>query len=513
MNHPNIAAIHGLEESEGTHYLVLELVPGETLAERISRGPIPVEEAIEIATKIAEALEEAHEQGIVHRDLKPANIKQTDDGKIKVLDFGLAKAFAKESPEADSSMSPTLTRDATRVGVILGTAAYMSPEQAKGKRVDKRTDVWAFGAVVYEMLTGKRAFAGEDVSDTLAAVLRAEPGFDALPAETPASLRRALRLCLTKDVKQRFHAMGDVRLMLEGALEPEQPLGRAGPSPPAPPARVRTAAVLLLGVATGAAAIWFLSSREPSPKPMVRRAEIVLPPSERLFYGAGIGRPVIVSPQGTHLVYAARRESSVRQLFVRRFDTDLATPIPGTERALQFFFSPEGDWLGFFADGKLKKVALSGDVLKELCDVTYPLGGDWGRDEVIYFASSAWRDGELDPLLSGLFRIPSDGGVPEQLVTAEGEHADAAHRWPHILPKGDGVLYTSYARDTFSSNIVFQSLLTGESRVLIENGANPVYLLTGHILFRRDDALLGQRLLMPSATRSMAIPLRWLTGS
>ena len=249
----------------------------------------------------------------------------------------------------------------------------MSPEQAKGKRVDKRTDVWAFGAVVYEMLTGKRAFAGEDVSDTLAAVLRAEPCFDALPAETPASLRLALRLCLTKDVKQRFHSMGDVRLMLEGALEPEQPLGRARPSRPAPPAQVRTAAVLLLGVAMGAAAIWFVSSREPAPEPMVRRAEIVLPPSERLFYGAGVGRPVIVSPQGTHLVYAARRESPVRQLFVRRFDTDLATPTPGTERALQFFFSPDGDWLGFFADGKLKKVALSGDVLKELCDVTSEL--------------------------------------------------------------------------------------------------------------------------------------------
>ena len=219
LNHPNIASIYGLEQSESTHYLVLELVPGETLAERISRGPIPLEEALDIATKIAEALEEAHEQGIVHRDLKPANVKQTEDGKIKVLDFGLAKAFVDDATEADSSMSPTLTRDATRVGVILGTAAYMSPEQAKGKRVDKRADVWAFGVVLYEMLTGKRAFAGEDVSDTLAYVLTKEPEWEALPANAPDSLRQGLRLCITKDSKQRARDIGDVRLAMKGAFE------------------------------------------------------------------------------------------------------------------------------------------------------------------------------------------------------------------------------------------------------------------------------------------------------
>ena len=224
LNHPNIASIYGLEQSDSTHYFVLELVPGETLAERIARGPIPLDEAVEIATKIAEALEEAREQGIVHRDLKPANLKQTEDGKIKVLDFGLAKVFQEETPDADSSMSPTLTRDATWDGVILGTAAYMSPEQAKGRRVDKRPDVWAFGVVLYEMLTGKRAFAGEDVFDTLAYVLRKEPAWEALPAETPAELRQALRVCLTKDPKRRARDIADVRLAIDGAFRGEQTL-------------------------------------------------------------------------------------------------------------------------------------------------------------------------------------------------------------------------------------------------------------------------------------------------
>ena len=203
LNHPNIASIYGLEQSDETHYLVLELVPGETLAERISRGPIPLEEVLDIATQMAEALEEAHEHGIVHRDLKPANVKQTEDGKIKVLDYGLAKVFQEETPEADSSMSPTLTRDVTRVGVILGTAAYMSPEQARGKPVDRRTDIWAFGAVLFEMLTGTKPFPGDDISQTLARVIDREPDWSALPATVPPSLATYLRRCLQKDPRQR----------------------------------------------------------------------------------------------------------------------------------------------------------------------------------------------------------------------------------------------------------------------------------------------------------------------
>ena len=222
LNHPNIASIYSLEQSGNIHYLVLELVPGETLAERISRGPIPLEEALDIATQMAEALEEAHEQGIVHRDLKPANVKQTEDGKIKVLDYGLAKVFQEETPEADSSMSPTLTRDATRVGVILGTATYMSPEQAKGKKVDKRTDIFAFGAVLYEMLTGKKAFRGDDVSEVLASVINLEPDWNALPRNNQR-LSELIRRCLEKDPNKRRRDIGDVRLDLEDAVGAETP--------------------------------------------------------------------------------------------------------------------------------------------------------------------------------------------------------------------------------------------------------------------------------------------------
>ena len=271
LNHPNIASIYGLEQSGNIHYLVLELVPGETLAERISRGPIPLEEALDIATQMAEALEEAHEQGIVHRDLKPANVKQTEDGKIKVLDYGLAKVFQEETPEADSSMSPTLTRDATRVGVILGTAAYMSPEQARGKSVDRRTDIWAFGAVLFEMLTGTKPFPGDDISQTLARVIDREPDWNAVPATVSPSLATYLRRCLQKDPRQRVQAIGDVRLALEGAFEitaaPQgavsQPVGWR------PSIGMAAAAGLLLSI-VASVAVWRFTRPSDMQRPVAR---------------------------------------------------------------------------------------------------------------------------------------------------------------------------------------------------------------------------------------------------
>lgn len=320
LNHPGIAAIHGLEESEGTHYLVLELVPGETLAERISRGPIPVEEAIEIATKIAEALEEAHEQGIVHRDLKPANIKQTEDGKIKVLDFGLAKVFQEDGAESDAatSMSPTLTRDATRVGVILGTASYMSPEQAKGKRVDKRTDIFAFGAVLYEMLTGKKAFPGEDVSEVLASVIKLEPDWNALPTGVSSRLLELLRRCLEKDSKRRVRDIGDVRLAMEGAFETAPtPQGVVSPSVGWQPAKA-VAAALALSVIAGVA-VWNVMRSEPPP---IARFSLTLPPGVSL---TGIARHVLaLSPDGTRLVYSAND-----QLYLRAHGSNGGNSHPG----------------------------------------------------------------------------------------------------------------------------------------------------------------------------------------
>ena len=355
LNHPNIAAIYGLEQSDKTHYLVLELVPGETLAERIARGPIPVEEALEISAKIAEALEEAHEQGIVHRDLKPANIKQTENGKIKVLDYGLAKVFQEETAEADTSMSLTLTRDATRVGVILGTAAYMSPEQAKGKRVDKRTDIFAFGAVLFEMLTGQRAFAGEDVSDTLAAVLRAEPDWNLLPRKSPA-VRQVLRLCLTKDPKQRVRDMGDVRLAMEGAFETEAATEASVAAPAKLALWQRPLPALILGLMMAGLVVWSVT-RPPTSALRVSRASMDLPQTQtRTNTGR---RGVAVSPRGTHVVYVANQ-----QLYLRAIDEMDAKALGGTEGSAPTipFFSPDGQWIGFYSmrDSQLKKIALTG---------------------------------------------------------------------------------------------------------------------------------------------------------
>ena len=473
LNHPNIASIYGLEQSGSIHYLVLELVPGETLAERISRGPIPLEEALDIATKIAEALEEAHEQGIVHRDLKPANVKQTEDGKIKVLDYGLAKVFQEETPDADSSMSPTLTRDATRVGVILGTAAYMSPEQAKGKRVDKRADVWAFGVVLFEMLTGKRAFAGEDVSDTLAYVLTKEPEWEALPANTPDSLRQVLRLCITKDSKQRARDIGDVRLAMKGAFETTSP--RQGALTQRVGSRaalgMTAAAALVLGVITGVAG-WRLTRPAETPRP-VARFSIPLPPGNSL---TGTGRHVVaLSSDGTRLVYSANE-----QLYLRAMDQMEATPARGTEGARSPFFSPDGEWVGFWADGLLKKVAIRGGAPVNLCEAPPPWGARWGADDTIVFGQSG----------TGIMQVSADGGTPEVLIALTGT-AEVGHG-PQVLPSEKAVLFTlGDGRNWDDAQIVVHSLETGERKVLIEGGRDARYVPTGHLVYVLDGTLLA----------------------
>ena len=473
LNHPGIAAIHGLEESEGTHYLVLELVPGETLAERISRGPIPVEEALEIASKIAEALEEAHEQGIVHRDLKPANIKQTEDGKIKVLDFGLAKVFQGETPDADSSMSPTLTRDATRVGVILGTAAYMSPEQARGKPVDRRTDIWAFGAFLFEMLTGTKPFPGDDISQTLARVIDREPDWNALPATVSPSLATYLRRCLQKDPRQRVQAIGDVRLAMEGAFETtptqqgavSQPLGwRASMG-------MAAAAALLVSVITGVA-VWRVTRPDPPPRP-VARFSLPLPPDVSL---SGTGRKVVaLSSDGTRLVYSANN-----QLYLRAMDQIEATPVRGTESARSPFFSPDGEWVGFWADGHLKKIAIPRGAVVNLCEALNPWGARWGADDTIVFGQSG----------AGIMRVSADGGTPEVLIPLEG--TEEVGHGPQVLPGDKAVLFTLGDGGNWDdAQIVVHSLETGERKVLIEGGRDARYVPTGHLVYVLDGTLLA----------------------
>ena len=360
LNHPGIASIHGLEEIEGTHFLVLEYVPGETLAERISRGPIPLDIALDIAAQIAVALEAAHEHGVVHRDLKPANVKITPDGIVKLLDFGLAKALADDTTSSDLSESPTITSMGTQAGMILGTPAYMSPEQARAGQVDKRTDIWAFGCVLYEMLVGQEAFSGQSLSDVLAAVLTREPDWAALPTSTPFLIGRFLRHCLQKERRKRIPDIGIATIEINDALT-------AGTAPTAEP----TAAVVvasprgwLLAVVAGVmtastvtlAILW--PSEVDVPRP-IRRFEIQ--PSSSPIY-----QQAVVSPDGTRLVYPSSTPEG-RVLLVRRFDELVARPLSGTEGGMFPFFSPDGEWIGFSAAGQLKKLPVNGGVPVTVC--------------------------------------------------------------------------------------------------------------------------------------------------
>src|SRR5713226_8003405 len=424
LNHPNIAAIYGLEQDAGRNYLVMELVPGETLAQCGKReGLVPVEEALAIAKQIAEALEAAQEKSIIHRDLKPANVKVTPEGKVKVLDFGLAKAFAGDGANEDPSNSPTLSRAATMQGVILGTAAYMSPEQARGKPVDKRTDIWAFGAVLYELLTGKQAFHGQATTEILAAVLKGEPDWQALPEATPPSIRTLLRRCLQKDVSRRVRDAADVRIEIEEALAAPS----VGATTAAPTTKSWRQALLWSTVSSVAVAIlaaiivWNL---KPSPPQPVSRVTITLPPGQQLA-GLNSGPAVALSPDGTHLAYVAR-QGGTQQLYMRAMDSLEAKPIPGTEGASNPFFSPDGQWIGFFAGGKLRKISVSGGAALILGDAAYSGGASWGSQGMIAFTPTA--------NVSALQQVPDAGGAPQPLSRLE--KGDTSHRWPEFLPGG-----------------------------------------------------------------------------
>ena len=468
LNHPGIAAIYGIEEAEGTRALVLELVEGSTLADRIADGPIPLDEALPIAKQIAEALEAAHEAGVIHRDLKPANIKVRPDGTVKVLDFGLAKAL-DAAPEGDPSHSPTLTAVATQKGVIMGTAAYMSPEQARGKPVDRRADVWAFGVVLYEMLSGGRPFDSEDVSAILADVIRTEPQWDRLPADLPPALNSFLRRCLQKDRRQRVRDIGDMRLAMEGAFE-----SSALPIDP----RLETATVQregwrravpwVAGVAMGSVltglAVWRLTDTAPA-RPM----RVTVP------FGVGeeLSRPgrrsVAVSPDGALIVYQANQ-----QLFLRQLDQARATPIAGTQDdARGPFFSPNGQWVGFWADGELRKVSVTGGSPVAIAEVESPVGNSWSTDGTMLFALEG----------SGIWRVSDAGGTPELLFPAEdGEQLQGLQ----VLPGGEWILSTSRPRRVTSwdeAQIVALSTVTGERTVVIEGGRDARYLPTGHLVY------------------------------
>jgi eukaryotic-like serine/threonine-protein kinase len=483
LNHPHIAAIYGLEESSGVEALVLELVEGETLAERLAKGALPVEDALEIARQIAEALEAAHERGIVHRDLKPANVKVNPQGKVKVLDFGLAKALAGDGSSPDVSTSPTLTAAATQAGVVIGTAAYMSPEQARGKSVDKRADIWAFGTVLYEMLTGRRCFEGETVSDTLAAVLMRDPDWSALPAGTPAPVRRVLKRCLDRSPKTRLHDIADARLEMDEAVDPSA----AAAAPAAAKLSSRSglawaaAAVLALAAAAG----WWRALSVPKPVSGVRTAFAVsIPAADTLTYDDTPN--LALSRDGRRLVYEAER-SGTSHLFLRTFSEIEPRMLEGTAGARDPFFSPDGQWIGFFAEGKLKKSPVGGGPPQTICDgVTAHRGAAWAEDDAIFVSPE---------YAVGLHRVSSRGGKLEPVTKVEAGKGERTHRWPEVLPGGDAVLFT-IGSDKSPGNyddakIAIYDRKTGRTRILLEGGSMPRYSPSGHLLYVRSKALLA----------------------
>ena len=482
LNHPNIAQIHGIEEAEGTRALVLELVEGPTLADRIARGPIPLDEVLPIARQIAEALEAAHEAEIIHRDLKPSNIKVREDGTVKVLDFGLAKALEGDVG-GNPAESPTLTAAATKMGVIIGTAAYMSPEQASGETADRRSDIWSFGVVLFEMLTGQQLFTGKTVSHVLAKVLERDLDFTMLPTSTPAPIRRLVRRCLEREQKRRLRDVGEALSYLEeAATRPEVTL-----PPPAPISSTRRLPVLWLAAASVTAAlvtgvaVWTLRPVPPGP-PM--RFVVSAPPSPvpgRLRSGTARA----ISPDGRVIVYGATVDGE-EGLYVRHLDR-LEGVLLTNMAAGSVFFSPAGAWVGFSTgvDRTLKKIPVTGGPAITLCPMpTPPRGASWGPDDTIIFAKfGAW---------SGLFRVSAAGGEPEMLTRPD---APERHYWPEVLPGGRAVLFSVGTGQNTPDvgQIAVLDLETGEQQVLIQGGAQPRYVSSGHLVYRFADTLRAVR--------------------
>ena len=482
LNHPNIATIYGLEQSGGMSYLVMELVPGETLQERIRRdGPVPVEEALAIAKQIAEALEAAHEKGIIHRDLKPANVKVTPEGKVKVLDFGLAKAFTDDSASQDIANSPTMSGAATMQGVILGTAAYMSPEQARGKSVDKRADIWAFGVVLYEMLTGQQLFAGETVSDTLAAVLRHEPDY----ARVPARMQRLLRWCLEKDPKKRLRDITDGMALVAEGPDQKVSYGTANAISIWPWA-IAAAACL---VAAGLALVLFRGKAPTAPE--AYRLTIRLPENVTFSPSAALA----LSPDGHRVAFPGIGPNGRTSVWVQDMGGEEARALPDTDPIIDsppVFWSPDSRYIVFPSDSKIRKADVLGGTTQDICDRTaLPIGGSWNRDGVIIFGS----------ISTGLLRVPAEGGTPVPLTVLDSSRHESEHELPSFLPDGRHFLYFINSADPGNSGIYVGSLddppeRQSRKRLLATRfGATYVpsdNLGAGHLLFLADGVLMAQ---------------------
>ncbi len=470
LNHPNIASIYGLEESDGTNFLVLELIEGDTLADRIvgapGRASEDIKDILRIALQIADALEAAHEKGVIHRDLKPANIKITPDGNIKVLDFGLAKAFAEDPEEVNLSHSPTLSAAATQQGVILGTAAYMSPEQAKGKSIDKRTDIWAFGCVLYEMLTGEAAFQGEDVTEILAAVVKLDANMNLLPANVHPRVREVLSRCLQKDLKNRYRDIGEAQFEIKQVLaDPSgvfvQPAAAAKPRKKIRFGLPWIAAALVLGAIAAGLAVWYLRPSEPR---QLMRFEHYLPEGQQ--FNIVMESPALaISPDGKQIVY-----STPEGLYLRSVEELTAQPIVGAEdNALEPFFSPDGKWIAYFsvADRQLKKIPVNGGSPVKICDVNIITGASWHKDDEIVYGESN----------QGIMRVSANGGTAEIIVKME----SGILAFPQILPDGKSVLYMALDQSNQYRTFV-QPLESGNPKELIAGGWAS-YLPTGHIAY------------------------------
>jgi serine/threonine-protein kinase len=484
LNHPNIGGIHGLEESPSTGSgqavltaLVMELVEGEDLSQRIARGAMPLDEVLPIAKQIAEALDAAHEQGIVHRDLKPANIKVRPDGTVKVLDFGLARAIEPAGAASSSvSLSPTITTPAmTLAGMILGTAAYMSPEQARGRTADKRSDIWAFGVVLYEMLTGRRAFEDEDVSMTLSKVLQREPDFDALPPSVPPRVSQVIRVCLRKDPKQRVSDIRDVRLALEGAFETAVPQKTAAVEV-APRRQVALAgtAALLAGALIATTVTWFATRPVDPVPPRVSRLSLAPPGPAALTINLS-DRDLAITPDGSRLVYVGNGGT---QIFVRALDAlEPVAVFTGAPRGL--FVSPDGQWIGFVESTSLKKVAVTGGpaiTLTQL-DNAGPRGATWGPGDTIIVATSS--------VTSGLQQVAAAGGSAKTLTTPDRAQGEADHLWPELLPGGRAVLFTimPVTGGLDAAQVAVLDLQTGMYKVVVRGGSHAHYMQSGHLVY------------------------------
>ena len=492
LTHTHIAGIYGIEEIDGHRYLALEYVEGETLAERLNRGPLALDETLDVCRQVAAALEAAHEAGIVHRDLKPGNIKLTPGGEVKVLDFGLAKgASAGADSSPDLTQSPTMTQAATGAGVILGTAAYMSPEQARGRIVDRRTDIWSFGCVLYECLTGQQAFAGETVSDMIALILQGEADWSRLPKGTPERLRALLARCLEKDARRRLRDIGEARIELEALQAPSGPgrlahhgngaaaVAGSAPSGGSPWRTIAFAAALVLAGAVATTGVWMATGGHRAP-PTLRF--MVQPPPRATLLPEPPDQ--VISPDGTMLAMVATDSAGQVGLWVRPLQEFEARLVPGTHNAELPFWSPDSKQIAFFADGKLRRVRVAGGMPEVICDAAASRGGSWSRKGVIVFGPSP-----TGPLV----QVRASGGQPAPVTALDSTRAETAHRWPSFLPDDEHFLYTALPAKNGLFSCYVGSLHSKQRTLVLSANNAPRYVAPGYVVFARNQALLAQR--------------------